>query len=576
MNQTIELFKWATSGNSLLNRARLTLTNAPSDKVRELAHRIPPGILQPDGEVKVVFAGQYSAGKSTIIMALTGRDDIATGADITTQKAHTYSWDGVNLVDTPGIHTELRPDHDEISYQAIADADLLVFVVSNELFDSHLAQHFHKLAIERDKAHEMMLVVNKMSRSAKGNSPESQAIIREDLRKVLEPFTPEDCCTCFIDAKWATESMIESDEMIGKVLWRKSGIEFFMQELNTFVREKGLSGRYTTALYNLEQIIQEALSAESTGDKDVEALEELLLQSRRSLLDTKDRILRAVENEIQRVGAQIRQEGRKVTELIHGSANLKEVNGELQDAQARVQQYSKQLEQSIQRIIDEHLKDLDNRVSAIFDSELAKELLPRLVNRMSEHESILKNIKTASDISRQLGEFLIRNSFNPKYGTLSGLLKLNQYSGTATHKVVLEVGHFFGKSFKPWEAVKWARGIANAGRVLAVVGTALTFIIQAKEDADAAKLEHDLRESRSVVRSGFNDAAHVVEMHFDEATKSYVSSLLTPEIESVDKQISELRSMQESRSGLFQQLIGLLDETRQMIQDIHKKETRSN
>lgn len=42
------------------------------------------------GNIKLVFAGQYSAGKSSILKMLTGRNDIAIGAGITTQKAHSY------------------------------------------------------------------------------------------------------------------------------------------------------------------------------------------------------------------------------------------------------------------------------------------------------------------------------------------------------------------------------------------------------------------------------------------------------------------------------------------------------
>jgi len=520
----------------------------------------------------VVFAGQYSAGKSTIMTVLTGRNDIAIGGGITTQMAHPYEWGSVVLVDTPGIHTKLRPDHDEITYRAIADADLLIFVVSNELFDSHLAQHFRKLALVRDKAHEMMLVVNKMNRCAKGNSPEAQAVLREDLRNVLAPFSPEDLRTSFIDAKCAIESGIESDEDVGNILWRKSGIEPFMQELNRFAREKGLAGRYTTALYNLEQVLQEALAAESTGDKDVDALEEILLQRRRALLDTQDRIPRAVEGEIERVGAQIRQEGRKIADLIHGSVDQKEVDLELRAAQDRVQSYSEELEASIQKVISKHMVDLDSRVGAIADSELAKELLFRLKHRIEAvsiaPEAMLK-IKNASDISCQLGQFLIKNSFKAEAGTLSGIFKLNQYSGTAMHSAVLDIGHFFGKSFKPWEAVKWTRGIANAGRAFAVVGTILTFCLQIKEDTDAAQLECDLRESRSALRNGFNNAAHEIEMHFDKVAGAYVSSSLSPEIESVDNQLKELQDMQQSRSDLFRHINGLIEETRDMIKDMH-------
>ncbi|HOD63913.1 MAG TPA: 50S ribosome-binding GTPase [Smithellaceae bacterium] len=576
--EKFELYQWTTIGNNLLFRSRQCLATAPSEKMQMLAGRVPAEILSSDKSVNLVFAGQYSAGKSSIMKVLTGREDIAIGAGITTEKTHTYDWGGITVVDTPGVHTQLRPDHDEITYRAIAGADLLVFVVTNELFDSHLAKHFRNLAIERDKAHEMMLVVNKMRRCAKGNSQEAQNVIREDLRKVLAPFTPEDLRTTFIDAKAALESKTETDGEIAKILLKKSGVDGFTQELNRFVREKGLSSRYTTALYSLEQILQEALASESTGDKDIDALEELLLQRRRALLDTQDRIPRAVEGEIQNASSQIRQEGRKVADMINGSADQKAVDQELQAAQDRVQNLAEQLEKSIQVVIGKHMKALDDRVGDIANSELAKELLPRLVHRI-EQASIspeaMKNLKKASDISSKLGEFLVRNSFTPKTGTLGGLFKLNQYSGTATHGAVKAVGKFFGKSFKPWEAVKWTRTVANVGRVFAVAGTVLTFVLQIKEDADAAQLEVDLRESRSAVRSGFNDAAHVIEMHFDKATQSFVSSAISSEIENVDSQLDELRNLQQTRSDLFQNLLGLLEETRELIKSIHSTESES-
>lgn len=576
--EKFELYQWTTIGNNLLFRSRQCLATAPSEKMQMLAGRVPAEILSSDKSVNLVFAGQYSAGKSSIMKVLTGREDIAIGAGITTEKTHTYDWGGITVVDTPGVHTQLRPDHDEITYRAIAGADLLVFVVTNELFDSHLAKHFRNLAIERDKAHEMMLVVNKMRRCAKGNSQEAQNVIREDLRKVLAPFTPEDLRTTFIDAEAALESKTETDGEIAKILLKKSGVDGFTQELNRFVREKGLSSRYTTALYSLEQILQEALASESTGDKDIDALEELLLQRRRALLDTQDRIPRAVEGEIQNASSQIRQEGRKVADMINGSADQKAVDQELQAAQDRVQNLAEQLEKSVQVVIGKHMKALDDHVGDIANSELAKELLPRLVHRI-EQASIspeaMNNLKKASDISSKLGEFLVRNSFTPKTGTLGGLFKLNQYSGTATHGAVKAIGKFFGKSFKPWEAVKWTRTVANVGRVFAVAGTVLTFVLQIKEDADAAQLEVDLRESRSAVRSGFNDAAHVIEMHFDKATQSFVSSAISSEIENVDSQLDELRNLQQTRSDLFQNLLGLLEETRELIKSIHSTESES-
>lgn len=573
MNLTnFEVLKWASAGNDLLERARNMLVSAPSEKVRHLAERIPATVLSPDTQILLVFAGQYSAGKSTIIKALTGREDIQIGAGITTEKTHTYDWNGVQVVDTPGIHTGLRPDHDELSYRAIANADLLVFVVTNELFDSHLAQHFRTLAIERGKAHEMLLVVNKMRRCAQGNTPEVQTVIREDLQKVLAPFSPEDLHTSFIDAEAALESKTEKDERFALTLFRKSGIQTFTQKLNDFVREKGLPGRYTTALYTLEQVLQEALAGESNGDKDIDALEEVLLRRRHALLETQNRIPHAVEGEIQRTGEQIREEGRTIAEMINDSADQDKVNQSIKSAQERVQQFGEHLEQSVQAKIAEHMKDFDERVGAIDNSEFSRELFARLTRRIKKAHvtpETMSKLKKASDLSSKFGEFLLKNSFTPKTNTLGHLFKLNQYSGTAAHETVKTIGKFFGKSFKPWEAVKLGRTAANAGRVFNVAGTVITIILQIKEDADAAQREKDLRESRSLVRIVFNDAAHAIEMHYDKVTTSYVAGTLTAEIEVIDKKLTELGNMQQSRNTFFQDLLGLLEETRAMIRDLH-------
>jgi hypothetical protein len=165
--------------------------------------------------------------------------------------------------------------------------------------------------------------------------------------------------------------------------------------------------------------------------------------------------------------------------------------------------------------------------------------------------------------------FLVRNSFTPRSGNLGGLFKLNQYSGSEAHEAVKAIGHFFGKSFKPWEAVKWTRAVANAGRALLVAGCVLTFVLQIKEDADAAQLEKDLRESRAAVRSGFNDAAHVVQMHYDKATASYLTSTLTSEIDVTDKQLTDLRDLKHNTHRPVQKPECLASETRQMIRDLH-------
>jgi small GTP-binding protein len=578
-----EILEWASRGTDLLSRAQRTLSEAPSERIQSLANRVPTTISSGDGKVKVVFAGQYSAGKSTILRALTGREDVAVGAGITTDQAYTLEWDGIEVVDTPGVHTEIRPHHDEITYRAIAEADLLVFVVTNELFDSHLAEHFQELAIERDKAHEMMLVVNKMRRSAGGNSPEQQSIIREDLRKMLRPFSPEQLRISFTDAEAALESKTEEDEVIATTLWEKSGFRIFVDALNQFVREKRLTGRFTTALYNLEQVLQEALTAESSDDKDVAAIEELLLQRRRALVETQQRIPRAVEAQVSRTASQVREDGRKVTELLHSEVDFEEANRELRAAQERAQEYSEALSEEVHDIIVKNLKDMDDRVGEIANSELARELLPRLAFLLQDRVApadispeALDTLSKASNISRLLGDFFVRNSsFDAASRTFAGqALEVYEYIETpmyqqVTYQQVTKVDAFFGHGANPFTAEKWSRRIANVGRGLAVAGALLTLVLQIREDRAAAQRERDQREIRSVVRDGFNEAAHAIETHYDRATDTYVTNTLENEIETIDEELADLRDMERSRGQLFEELNELLNETRSMIHELH-------
>ncbi len=569
--KTLKLRQWAEKGQALLNRAKSVLKDAPLDKVRDFAQRVPGEVAPPDESVQVVFAGQYSAGKSSILKALTG-EDIEIGAAITTQKVQQLDWKGIKVTDTPGVHTELRPDQDAITYEAISKADLLVFVITNELFDSHIAEHFRKLAIDREKAHEMLLVVNKMQRCAEGNTPEVQNTIQEDLRKVLAPFTPEQLRISFVDAESELEARADRDEELRRIFRRRSGFDGFIDNLDAFVEEKGLAARYTTSLYTLEQVLQEALAAEASDDIDVDALQELLTQQRRALVNGKAQVSQSVESKVQQTVNEIREEGRKAADLIRGGANSEAVNRKLTVAQGRVEKQADELSGLIQKTMEEGISNLAGRVTQIAESELAKELLSRLRKRVQDLDmdpETLSKMKQGGDVTYRLGSFLVSKSFTPTTSTFSGLFKLNQYSGTATHGMVKTTGHFFGKSFKSWEAVKWTRRIANASRVLAVLGMLLTILTQIIEDARAAKLEQELREGRAAVRAGFDEAAHAVELHFDEETNTYVDETIGKRIAEVDEQLEELRDMQQSRSELFQELTGLLEDTRSLISEMH-------
>ncbi|RME56603.1 MAG: hypothetical protein D6795_01075, partial [Deltaproteobacteria bacterium] len=497
---------------------------------------------------------------------------------ITTDETRSYEWNGIELIDTPGIHTELRPDHDAITYEAISRADLLVFLVTNELFDAHIGEHFRKLAIDRGKGHEMMLVVNKMERCADGNTPEVQEILREDLRKVLHPFTPEELRISFIDAESAWEAMHEEDEEIQKLLYERSGIGTFVEHFDAFVEEKGLTGKYSTALYEVEQVLIEALQVETGKEKKPEqkSYEHLLMQRRRLLRESEAKVKASFHDEIVRTATQVEKEGRQVAALLVPSADRSVVNERLSSAQRAVESHVQQLIETLRSQGEQEMEALGDRLEKIWESPLGEELRVRCADFFADTLPELEispetwsKMKGGANMAARLGQFLTKASFNPEARTFAGLLEYRSYSQTPMHEAVKRIGKFFGKTFKPWEAVKWTRRIAGMGRMLSVAGVFLSFALDMKAEADARRLEEELRESRNAIRAGFGDAADLIECHFDRETNRYLAETIEPEIERIDRELDDLRKMQEQRSERFTQLKEALEEAHSLIGSIH-------
>ncbi|KLV01454.1 hypothetical protein ABT56_22100 [Photobacterium aquae] len=81
----------------------------------------------------VMLYGNYNAGKSSLINLLVG-DTVATEGEIpTTARVHTYHWQGMPLLDTPGINAPMA--HEHISQQQLAKTDLVLFVIRNSDVD---------------------------------------------------------------------------------------------------------------------------------------------------------------------------------------------------------------------------------------------------------------------------------------------------------------------------------------------------------------------------------------------------------------------------------------------------------
>lgn len=521
-------------------------------------------------KIRLVFAGQYSAGKSTIISMLTGRDDIEIGAAITTQDARVFNWNGIEITDTPGIHTELRHDHDEITYDAIAAADLLVFVITNELFDSYMADHFRKLAIEKDKAGEMILVVNKMERTALGNTEEQQDVIREDLRKVLEPYTPEQLNLSFLDAQSYLDSLKEKedDPEYASELYERSGYDKFIDTLNHFVDEKGINAKLTTDLYELDDCLEKTIASlqPKSEDDDINALEENFIQQRNVLIESRGRMRQEIKDIYTTAAAKIRNIGLDSANLITLGCKQEEVESELQKSIQETDNIVEKCEEDAIETVKLRMGEIGAALELIENSEFSMNLKARLFEKFDKLPDDIKNIIGGAGPGLQkAGEFIAKRAYAP--GAQG--LKLTAFSGGQLRNVVVKVGHVLGHKFKPWEALKVTRGIAVGAGVLSVLGVGLSVFMQIKSDYDEKKAEEELRKNRLNIRSQFNAAASSLEDHSTLFIEDNIDKNLNGSIAQLDASIQEIRNTRENKSELCRKLEELQRECRGIIQEIH-------
>jgi len=109
-----------------------------------------------------------------------------------------------------------------------------------------------------------------------------------------------------------------------------------------------------------------------------------------------------------------------------------------------------------------------------------------------------------------VGEFLGRHAMGP-VGTEAGFLGATGAAGSTVHQAIYAGGKFLGMRFRPWEAVRYAKWVGNAGRVIGVAGAALGLVATYLEEKRERDAEAELKKVRWEVRAHFRNYAVQIE-----------------------------------------------------------------
>ncbi|WP_448561356.1 GTPase [Trichothermofontia sp.] len=543
--------------------------------------------------LKLAFIGQYSAGKSTIVSALTGDRKIATGAGITTDTATTYDWNGIQIIDTPGIGTEWQ-DHDEITYQAIEQADLLVFCTTHMLLDDHIIKHFRKLAYEKRYSHKMMLIINKLSAEA-GDDDEKIKNYRASLQQGLDPHSLDDFPVCFLDAKDYCEGMDEHDpELVGV-----SRFSEFIDELNKFITEHDKLAQLDTPTRRVLTYAEEVEAWFVQHPEQDRRFLEALTRITRQVRHERCKLNTVVVNSINlRLTEKIRGLGRRLAEDLPTFTSKDVLEQRIKQIELEIEKICVESKRDFEEAIQKAIESLRDDVREILNSEPINDFV---VNIDADMPSVptgfdpksfkrqvgvisgfaeffgLSLVPTAQNLSTALANILSQatRAFVKVPGNSNTLLRNIDVIGSPLKRNILGLGKSVGIKFKPFQAVKITSNLGNAARLtskaLPIAATIANVGLTLRENHEQQKQAIKLREMQRKIEDEFGTIARNLEdqiteqqRQFEEHTFDYIEMQIREERENYERQQTSNTMQTQNLRKVQECLNSLIDEIRSL------------
>ncbi|MBQ3337869.1 MAG: 50S ribosome-binding GTPase [Selenomonadaceae bacterium] len=591
--EEFQLSKFTKEGAQLLREVTEEFKRLGID-----ASRLPKNFSDDGSKIKLVFVGQYSAGKSSIIKMLTG-EDVAIGAAITTQSSTPYEWNGLEIIDTPGIETEIRPDHDEITYEQINHAALLVFVITNEGFSQRMGDHFRTLAIDQKRAANMVLVVNKMGRTSLGNVPEQQQVIYEDLKKVTTPYDPKDLYLSFTDAESYLKAMAATDPRRKERDLKRSGHDAFVANLNRFVAEKGVLQKINLPLNTIASEIRNASGGSSDKEKaDVAAYVETVRHKKKILLDSKRECLEDIDGIISNFKIDIARRGRETAENALAQESEDAAKKVLADAQERVKLSAEDCAQKISDRIKNFSEQSNENLKTYEGSTFVQQVQANFLANL--------NVQGADGLAQGIGAaFGTGGAMAGAAIAQHGAQFAAQYAQTAVTPVGRAaafvaskgVGNALAAQGVPQPIAGFLGGRAgnlltelpifradptllnkaarvftnNAGKIgtaLGILGAVWTIYSAIKGSEEERKREAEQQKAKNNIMSGFNDLAEDIGRDLSNNVRAFMAQNVDPIVAAFDEKIKAVESAKVNEKIKSEKLSALLKQTENLIGEI--------
>lgn len=522
--------------------------------------------------LNLVFAGQYSAGKSSLIKMLTGIENIKIGSGVTTDVVTQYQHKSLNIWDTPGILAGECEQHDAKALEAISKADLLVYVITNELFDDVVGAAFRDLCFKQGRAREIMIVINK----CESDSADKETKI-SGITQVLEPKIPEDFPIVFTDAQSFFDALDEDDELERQELLALSNVEGLTEAIDCFVAQRGLYARLTTPLQQLQVMLESKIDELTISDPLQKGLVTLLTQNKRVFLANRRDLIKKIGVHMDSLNSQIVEQGNQLADALGGE---QEVFEKMQDnAIYECERISNTILDAMRCTVDECLSDLETELVELANTPASEKINEALLaaknfNPEAEQEKV---DRVSKDDPFKLNNGLNQGMIKSAEKGFSFLAKsaigdasktgLKSISGSNLHNAVKEIGNFFGYKFKAWEAVKIADKIGKGAKFLGPAMAIFGVGMQIYDDYQQAEHAKETLKIKRDIRKNYKEYSETVRESIDTQLKKVFEMGFDLPIANIDEALHEIRSQVEGKSDSANALRAQLNE----VNDLRKK-----
>ncbi len=516
MNKTINYAKYQQRLDQLTLKTKNLLAQTDNS---DLAKKMDAELQEVNErkELRLAFVGQYSSGKSTIISALTGNKDITIDANIATDKVTEYRWNNIVLMDTPGILAGKVEEHDERTKAALKECDLIFYVLTSQLFDDVVFNNFIDLAYDQHLADKMFIVVNKMNMEY-GDYAQLVQNYTTSLNNTFKErgYDFSAFPIAFIDANDYLEGVKDGDDEFIQV----SNFEKFIDDLNSFVSSKGLiKKQFDTPIRVLQSYAKDIAISEVDQNlaEFYRQFEQRLSVSERELKRDVSNVLYSFETDAMT----------KVSALSSEIGSLGEAEWKIQqeDLNRKLQQGINATSTKIEKVVEQNYEDLLKEVEKFGNRDTLAKYIDSIDSKLNspnisieERNNLNYQKKALSWLKKgatKIGD--MASGVNNAFGGISSA------SGSQLHNIVLNVGHFFGKSFRPWEAVRWASNIAKVAKFgIPVITAGIDIWMQLRDDKKEDERLRQIKESKNQFITGYQGELNKVKSQFE----NYLNNVL--------------------------------------------------